>query len=343
MAAKPDYPFAKLTNGETLEVAPGIHWVRMPLPFSLDHINLWFLEDGDGWTVVDCGYNDDRTRDYWRAVIAGIGGGRPIGRVVVTHFHSDHLGLAGWFAAEYGAGLWITYTEWLQAQLAWTKSVTHDVDGWIEFFVDNGLDDDTAAQIKAGRMNFGRAIYPVPNSLTRIWDDGAIDIGGREWRVITGAGHSPEHAALYCAELEVLISGDQVLPRITTNVSLWYTEPDGDPLRQYIDSLAKYRHLPADTLVLPSHNYPFRGLHDRLDYLVEHHRERLAVARDHCDTPRTAAELIPILFERQLDAMQMGFAIGESLAHLNFLVTAGEVRKFRDAGGAEKILYQRIA
>ena len=341
MSRLPVYPFETLDYGDTLEVAPGIHWVRMVLPFALDHINLWLLEDGDGWTVVDTGYNDDRIRDHWRAVIGAMLGGRPITRTIVTHFHPDHLGLAGWFQGEYGTELWMTYPEWLQAHLAWSQDVTHHIGAWVDFFVANGLDPAAGEAYRAGREGFGRASTPIPPTLRRIWDGETVAINGRDWRVITGSGHSAEHAALYCADLNVLISGDQVLPRITTNVSLWYTEPDGNPLRQYLESLDKFRPVPEDALVLPSHNRPFHGLHDRLDALAAHHRERLATARDHCDRPRTAVDLIPVLFDRELDNHQLGFAIGESLAHLNYLAAAGTLRKYRN--GDDHIVYERIA
>ena len=342
MPKLPSYPFDPLDDGETTEVAPGIHWVRMPLPFALNHINLWLLEDGDGWTVVDTGFNDDATREHWRAVMDRAPGGRKVERAIVTHFHPDHLGLAGWFHAEFGVPLWMTYAEWLQAHCAWSRSITHDLDAWVEFCVANGLDEGSVEEYRASRSNFGRMVTEIPLTVRRIWDGERIEIGGRQWRVITGSGHSADHAALYCADLGVLISGDQVLPRITTNVSLWYTEPDGDPLRQFLESLDKFRALPADALVLPSHNLPFRGLHDRLDYLVAHHRERLDAARDFCARPRTGIDVIPVLFDRKIDTFQIGLALGEALAHLNYLVAEGALRRHRDGPGG-KIHYERIA
>lgn len=339
MANLPTYPYEKLDYGATLEVAPGVHWVRMPLPFALDHINLWLLEDGDGWTVVDTGYFTDEARDHWRAVLAGLGQGRPVKRAIVTHFHPDHLGLAGWFAEEYGARLWITNAEYLQAHLACAQSITHDVGGWMRFFVDNGLDAAAGERFKEARKDFGGTITPVPVTFRRIVDGEAIEIGGRQWRVITGGGHSAEHAALFCAELNLLISGDQVLPRITTNVSVWYTEPDGDPLRLFLASLERYRPLPPDVFVLPSHDRPFTGLHDRLDALAAHHRDRLDETLAHCEQPRTAMELVPVLFRRALDDHQLAFAMGEALAHLNLLAADGSLRRTRNGGS---ILYQRV-
>lgn len=329
----PDYVFPPLGFGETLTVAPGVAWVRMPLPFALDHINLWLLEDGDGWTVVDTGFKHEPIRAHWREVIERLCGGRPLRRMIVTHFHPDHLGLAGWFQEEFGADLWMSYPDWMQAHLAWTQELTHSLDDRMTFFVDNGFDEEKAERLRAERRDMGRITTPVPRTVNRLWDGRVVRVGGRDWRVITGAGHSPEHSALFCEELDVLISGDQVLPKITTNVSVWFNEPDGDPLRQYLESLDKFRPLPADVLVLPSHNRPFRGLHARLDYLRAHHEDRLAAALARCDEPRTAVEVIPALFERELDDHQFMFAMGEALAHLNHLVGDGRLAKARGHDG----------
>ena len=333
MSAEPRYPFETIGYGETLLVAPGVHWLRMPLPFALDHINLYLLEDEDGWTVVDTGWNGEDVRELWRAAMAGAMGGRPIRRAIVTHFHPDHLGLAGWLEAEHAVPLWMTYGEWLQAHLAWTQDVTHDAEAWMAFFRDNGLDEPSLDAYRAGLGDFGRWTSPVPRQVRRIWDGARLRIGGRDWRVIVGGGHSPEHAALYCEQLEVLISGDQVLPRITTNISVWFTDPDGDPLRQFLESFERFRPLAAGTLVLPSHNRPFYGLGDRLDALAAHHRDRLETAFAFCTAPRTARDLVPVLFKRALDGHQMGFAMGEALAHLNYLVADGRLAKTRDADG----------
>lgn len=337
----PDYVFEQIEDGATREVAPGLHWVRMPLPFALNHINLWLLKDGDGWTVVDTGFANDAIRAHWREVIGRISGGRPVGRMIVTHFHPDHLGLAGWFEKEYGAELWMSYPDWLQAHLAWTQDVTHSIDAWMAFFVRNGFDRDRAERFKQVRKDFGRWTAPVPGTVNRLWDGRAVDIGGRDWRVITGAGHSPEHAALYNPELNILISGDQVLPKITTNISVWFNEPDGNPLRQYMESFDKFRPLPDDALVLPSHGLPFRGLHARLDALEEHHAERLREAWERCDEPRTAMEVVPTLFRRELDDHQISFAMGEALAHLNYLVGEGRLEKAEGEDGL--VRYRRPA
>ena len=341
MSYSPDYPFPRLEYGETLEVAPGVHWVRMPLPFALDHINLWLLADGDGWTVVDTGYNVDRSRDIWEDVLGRLAGGLPIRRVVCTHFHPDHMGLAGWFAERFDAPLWMTYTEWLQAHVAVSETVTHNFDRWLDFYRDNGAKSEMTIGFKEVRETFRDPWYRLPETVRRIQDGELFDIGGREWQVITGGGHSHEHASLWCAGHNVLISGDQILPRISSNISLWYTEPDGDPLRHYFESFDKFRPLPEDVLVLPSHDFPFRGLHGRLDDLRRHHQDRLDAAYDICRDPQTANDVIPVLFEREIGAFEFSFAIGETLAHLNYLVGDGTLERRRDDDGL--IRYRRAA
>jgi glyoxylase-like metal-dependent hydrolase (beta-lactamase superfamily II) len=327
------YPFPELAPGETMDLVPGLTWLRMPLPFALNHINLWLLRDGDGWTVVDTGYNNDAIRAHWLRILGERLDGRPVKRTIVTHFHPDHIGLAGWFEAEHGARMWVTYGEYAAAHLAWDHAASQDLDRWMDFFVDNGLDEQRAQVMRSRRNEFQRATTYIPLIMRRIADGDRIDIGGNEWRVITGSGHSPEHAALYCAALNVLISGDQVLPRITPNISVWYTEPEGDPLRMFLDSLEKFRALPADVLVLPAHNRPFRGLHARLDYLRDHHAERVEEAFRACDAPRLAIDVVPALFDRALDDHQISFALGETLAHLNYLMGEGRLERVRDKDG----------
>jgi glyoxylase-like metal-dependent hydrolase (beta-lactamase superfamily II) len=333
MAELPSYPFERLDHGAAREVAPGVFWVRMPLPFALNHVNLWLLRDGDGWTVIDTGYNDDETRAHWQSVFDAVLEGRPVTRLIVTHFHPDHLALAGWFVERFGCALWMTYSEWMQAHLNRLGGATADIDARLKFYAAHGIADEGALGYREKRPDFARIILPLPDVVHRMNDGDAIAIGGRAWRVITGAGHSPEHAALWCEELNVLVSGDQVLPRITTNVSLQCVEPDGDPLRLYLDSLGKFRAVAPDALVLPSHDRPFYGLHDRLDALADHHAERLEAAYDACAEPCTGVELIPALFHRALDAHQMGFAIGEALSHAQYLVGEGRLAKRRDADG----------
>ncbi|HUX24304.1 MAG TPA: MBL fold metallo-hydrolase, partial [Burkholderiales bacterium] len=265
--------------GTGLEVAPGLRWLRMPLPFALDHINLWLLEDGDGWSIVDCGIAGDTSRGLWEQVFAagpGDGAGSrafQATRVLVTHCHPDHVGLAHWLCERFGATLWMSQAEYLTAHAIREGVAGYTPDNLLGMYRRNGLIGDALEKMAVRGNRYRVAVPEFPHSYRRIMDGDEIAIGGRAWRVIMGYGHAPEHAALYCSELGVLISGDMVLPKISTNISVWSIDPDGNPLQQFLDSLQRYAALPPDTLVLPSHGLPFRGLRERIEQLQEHHRQ----------------------------------------------------------------------
>jgi glyoxylase-like metal-dependent hydrolase (beta-lactamase superfamily II) len=310
-----DYPFDSLPEaGATLEVAPGIRWLRMPLPFALDHINLWLVADGEDWTAVDTGICLDPVKDAWRKVLAT----HRLTRQIVTHFHPDHLGLAAWLEEETSAPLWITLGEYTTAQLILGQVAGYGVPAMVDFFRSHGLDEERLAALDKRGNAYKRGVPTLPMTYRRMHDGESIVIGAHAWRVIVGHGHAPEHASLYCADLGVLISGDMMLPRISTNVSAWSTAPTVDALGQFLASIEALRKLPADTLVLPSHGRPFRGLHERIDQLVAHHDARCDALMTATEgTAKSAAELIPVLFEREIaDAHQAMFAMGEAIAHL---------------------------
>lgn len=321
--------------GTTIEVAPGIHWLRMPLPFALDHINLWLLEDGDGWTIVDCGIARDETKELWGRHFdaKALKGPRGVKRVIVTHFHPDHVGLAGWLCEELGAELWMTQTEWLMAQALSVDERNHIHGHRVGFYRAHGLDEDWLSQFADRGEPYRTRVAPVPSVFRRIQAGERIAIGGREWEVIIGRGHAPEHACLFSREAGVLISGDIVLPKITPNVSVWPSQPEADPLGEYLGCLEQFFDLPADTLVLPSHRLPFHGLHSRIQALKDHHDERLADVVRALDQPRPAAEILPVLFRRKLDLHQLGFAIGEAIAHLAYLHQRGRIGRERRPDG----------
>lgn len=306
--------------GAAHEVAPGVLWLRMALPFALDHINLWLIRDDAGWTAVDCGIATDATRAAWENVFATALGGTPIRRVIATHCHPDHVGLSDWLCARWSAALWMTAGEYGFARMMSAALPGVDGTAMLPHFQRHGLTDPAMLEKLQGRKSYYPTLVPaVPPSYHRLHDQQTVPIGAHEWRVVTGFGHSPEHASLYCGDLGILISGDMVLPRISTNVSVFAVEPDANPVQQYLDSLQKYRALPADTLVLPSHGKPFRGLHVRIDQLIAHHRARLDEVVDACATPQSAADIVPRMFRRPLDAHQLTFAMGEALAHLHKL------------------------
>ena len=318
---------------ETRVVAPGVHWHRMPLPFKLDHINLWLLEDGDGWTAVDTGIARPEVKDAWERIFAERLGGRPLRRVIVTHFHPDHVGLAGWLKERTGAEVWMPLAEWAFARMLTLdqSDATHATT--VAFYRAAGFDPADLAAVASGRGRYASSVSPIPLTFRRYREDETIPIGGRGWRVIVGLGHSPEHACLWCEELRVLISGDQILPRISPNIAVWPHEPEANPLALYLESLEKFRALSDEALVLPSHDRPFRGLAWRLDELAEHHRDRLRHTWAACSSPATGADVLRRLFTRKLDSHQLMFAIGESLAHLHFLIGEGAIVRATRADG----------
>jgi glyoxylase-like metal-dependent hydrolase (beta-lactamase superfamily II) len=328
------YPFGRRAPepGALIEVAPGIGWARFPVPGSLKHVNVWLLEDGDGLTVVDTGLDIPPCRDGWEALFAGPLAGRAISRIIVTHFHPDHLGLAGWLAERFAAPLLMTREEWLFGRML-TSDVRPEPPGEaIRYWRGAGWDEariETEAAKGWGR--FASVVSPVPASYRRLREGDELAIGARDWRVVTGNGHSPDHACLLDAERRVLIAGDQVLPRITSNISLTLSEPDGDPLGDWLASLAKLRTLPDDLLVLPSHGDPFTGLHARVDAIREGHLGRMDALHAHLGEPRRAVDCFPVLFGRKIDDGSYGLATGEALAHLRHLeVTGRAAREWRE-------------
>lgn len=342
LEAQLDYPLGDTLPdaGTVYQIAPGVLWLRMSLPFALNHINLWLLEDTfeqetgmlHGWTAIDCGIANDITRELWETVFAEHLRGLPIVRVLVTHCHPDHVGLADWLCQRWTAPLWMTAGEYLSARLMSAGLPGAGGASMLPHFQRNGLVDPVATEQMRGRKgHYGALVPSVPHAFTRIQDGQNVSIGGHEWNVITGFGHAPEHAALYCAELNLLISGDMVLPRISTNVSVFPLEPNANPVQQYLDSLEKFSHLPADVLVLPSHGKPFRGLHTRIQQLFDHHEARLAEVMEACVAPQSAVDIVPIMFPRALDAHQLGFALGEALAHLHKLWLDGRLQRTLDA------------
>ena len=340
LEAQLDYPLADFIpeHGTVHEIAPGVLWLRMGLPFALDHINLWLLRDErggrSGYTVIDCGVATDATRANWEQVFTGAMENAPVLRVLATHCHPDHVGLSGWLCARFDAPFWITAGEFGFARMMAASLPGVDGPAAIPHFERHGLRDDTMLEQMRSRRNYYPSLVPsVPAAYTRLQDRQLVAIGQAQWRVITGFGHSPEHAALYCETLNVLISGDMVLPRISTNVSVFAVEPEGNPLQQYLDSLDKFADLPEDVLVLPSHGKPFRGLHTRIAQLRAHHVARLAEVEEACRAPVSAMDIVPLMFRRQLDAHQLSFALGEALAHLHKLWNDGMLKRVTGADG----------
>ncbi len=330
------FPFdTRPETGQALEVADGVFWVRMPIPIpGLEYINLWLLRDDDGWTIVDTGLGTGTIREAWESVFAQTLDGRPVKRVICTHFHPDHLGQAGWLTERWDVGLWMTLGEWTFGRMLALDAQDALPDDVVRFYRRAGFGEDLIDDYKKrGYSHFQSAVTPIPRSFRRIVDGEAIIIGGHEWRVMVGRGHSPEHACLYCADLKLLISGDQVLPNISPHIGVYPGEPDANPLGFYLDSLPTFKPLPDDTLTLPAHNDPFFGLHARLDSLAHHHDTRLDALLAACAEPQTALTVLPHIFRRKLEGPNVVLATGEGMAHLHYLMGRGLIGRELDEAG----------
>lgn len=337
----PDVPVP--VEGEIVTVGPGVRWARFPLPFRLDHVNIWILDDGDdAVTVVDAGLGDDSTRARWEALLDGPLVDKRVTRVVATHFHPDHMGLCGWLVKRTGAMFTAGLAEWLLARLLSKTPSEDSLAASRAFYHRAGADETLIRHIQGHGGSYQSLVGTMPPTLNRLRVGESLTIGGRGWVMIPGAGHSPEPVSLHCAELNMLISGDQVLPRISPNISIWPEEPEGDPLADFLASFDHLRSLPADILVLPSHDQPFTGLHGRLDFLRAHHEERLVEIAGLCVEPRSALAIAESAFTgKKLDPHQRMFALGEVLAHLNHMMRLGRVARATGADGVD--LYRAVA
>lgn len=321
-------------DGSAVEVAPGVLWLRMPLSGSLQWINVWAIAETGGWAIVDTGLRSPKTTDAWQAVFAGAMDGAAVTRVIVTHMHPDHCGMAGWIAQKFGVRLWMSRLEYLTCRLMAADTGRPVPAEGVDFYRAAGWDSEAIERYKARFGSFGEMIYPLPAAYRRIQDGDVLALGAHEWRVVVGNGHSPEHACLYCPAMKLLISGDQVLPKISSNVSVHPTEPDSDPLGDWLVSLAGIKaRVPDDVLVLPAHNAPFHGVHARVDQLIELHRRNLVGLENGLAAPRRAIDVFDCLFSRPITAETLGMATGEAIAHLNHLCRTGRAARETDTAG----------
>lgn len=321
-------------KGEWIETAPGVYWLQMALPMALDHINLYALDDDDGWWVVDTGMKWGDTRERWQRLFDGPMAGKPLKGVVCTHMHPDHIGQAGWLCREYQAPLYMSFGEYYSARAL--SQEEHTESDWrvVDHFTAAGVELEQVERMGRKFRGFGSIVEPLPRSYTRLSDGDELVIGGRQWQVLVGSGHSPEHVCLYNAEDKLLLSGDQIIPRITSNVSVMPQEPLGNPLKRWLDSLQYFLdQVHPDTLVMPAHNAPFYGVHTRLNALIEHHYGHLAAIEEACRQPHCARDLFPVLFAREIGDDQLAIALGESIAHLHYLYAEGRLGRERDAQG----------
>lgn len=338
-AARLHYPLPRApAAGDKHPILPGVHWVRLPLPFALDHINVWLLEDGDGWTLVDTGIAIDEVRALWTEALPRLLGGRPLARIVVTHHHPDHLGLAGWLAGRLDAEVWMTAVEHAAACYLYEGRAGADLERTRAHYARNGLREfDPIAPVESGR-GYTRVISAPPASIHALRDGERITIGARTWEAMVTGGHADAHLSLHCPDLNALISGDHVLPAISSNISVRPQAPEADPLGCYLDSFARFEALDPGTWVLPSHGRVFTGLGIRTGQLRSHHARTLEQVRRLCARPHSAAALMAHLFPRVHDPLNTMLAFGETLAHAHRLEATGALRRQVNAHGVHEFV-----
>jgi glyoxylase-like metal-dependent hydrolase (beta-lactamase superfamily II) len=327
--------------GTPTEIQPGVWWIRMPLPFALNHINLWLLEDGEGYTLVDTGVATPEVKAHWETICREFLENKPITRVICTHTHPDHIGMAGLLCEQYQAPLWMTAAEYLMGRVLTADLPGVQREDLVRFFEQHGLQAEKSEETGMARGGmFKRLVSEMPSAYRRISEGDDIAIGNHTWRVHVGFGHSPEHASLICESLGLMISGDMLLPKISTNVSVFGSEPEGNPLRQFLDSVKRMQTFSDNLWVLPSHGLPFAGIAERTQALLDHHEERLSVLWEGIEGEVSARDSIPLIFNRELDSHQLSFAIGEAIAHLHYLMYEGRLCKRIDEAGI--VRFRRI-
>ncbi len=327
-----DFPVPQPRELTTL--SDGVFWLRMPLPFELDHINLYLLEDSDGWLIVDTGVGGDITREHWEAIFTSHLGDKPVKGIIVTHMHPDHFGQAGYLSDRWRAPLLMSFAEYAMGRAL--SAPPSQAGQWPaeDYYRRAGLNSEQIESRKNYDGGFASLMEPVPRAFKRLQHGQSLDINDHRWQVMIGRGHSPEHVSLYCEDLQILISGDHILPAITPNISVFAIEPENNPLADYLDTLPQFAELPAETLVLPAHNRPFTGLHQRVAYMRDHHMQKLDALLQSCQEPQTALALVPAMFKRKLDQQQMMFALGECLSHLNYLLAQDKIERTESETGA---------
>ncbi|MGI9523873.1 MAG: MBL fold metallo-hydrolase [Hyphomicrobiaceae bacterium] len=346
MDAQSDGPDIRLlfsdvpTAGEIRTVAPGILWLRMPLPLRLNHVNIWLLDDDDGWTVIDTGVQHETTHLIWKEIENKFFRGKPLRRLLATHGHTDHCGVSSWMVQRYGVPFFITLTEWQAARLRVIDEKRPIAERTSHFASVHDCDPDMVQSFAQHRALMAPMLDPQPMTIEQLRAGDRLCIGGRDWLVIVAGGHADAHVSLYCHEEKILIAGDQILQRISPMIGVFPDRPSANPLKDYLTSFPNFRELSADTLVLPGHGLPFYGLHIRVDQLERHHHDRLTELMLHLDRPRTASSCTRHLFARAVEQGQARLALAETLAHLNYLIAMNRV--LREIDDQERLSFSAV-
>lgn len=327
-----EYPMAPpLADGSMVEVADGLLWLRMPMPMSLDHINVYLLEDDDGWFILDTGLHTEETRELWLKIVAQHCNNKAIKGVICTHFHYDHSGLASWLMQTFNVPLYMTHGEFFTLKSFSGAFENLGNDHQLDFYHRAGMPKNEVMRvIDACRKD--PFVQYCPPAYSRIREGDVFTIGQRRWKIVIGEGHSPEHACLYCEEDKIILAGDQLLPHISSNILVNEFEPQGQQLANWFRSLERIQTLDPQTLVLPAHGPIFRQMHLRAQQLVDHHVETLDKLRKFVSEKAefTAYQAMKCLFNRKLSAFDSMMALGETLAHLNWLEANNEFLCQRD-------------
>ena len=328
--------------GTVHEVAEGVLWARLPLPMALNHVNVYALDEGDGWTLIDAGIDTPKARGVWETLLAGPLKGKPVRQVLVTHYHPDHIGLAGWFLRD-GVRLFTTRTSWLLARMLTLDVHDRPVAETQAFWRAAGMPAERLDRLTSERpFNFADCVAPLPIGFSRIREGDRLRLGGRDWIVRCGDGHAPEHATLWSLTDDLVIGGDQLLPSISANIGVYASEPDADPLADWLDSCRRFQTIAeARHFVLPGHKLPFTGLPLRLEQMIDNHLGALDRLREVLAEPKTAVECFLPLFKREIASSEYGLALVEAVAHLNHLLHRGDVTRVRRSDGAW--LWQRAS
>ena len=329
------YPFEVVPEeGTVTEIAPGVLWARLPLPMALDHVNVYILDDGDGWTVFDTGLDTRRTRGIWAKLLSGPLRGKRVRRVIASHHHPDHIGLAGWFQAD-GAELWASRTAWLFARMLVLDEQDRPAPETAEFWRKSGMDPEILERrLQERPFNFCDRVTPLPLGFRQLREGHVFRAAGRDWDIRLGQGHAPDQVTLWSRDCNLVLGADQLLPSISPNLGVYATEPEADPVADWLQSCEAFQKIAReDHLVLPGHKLPFTGLPLRLSQKIENHHGALRRLHAHLAMPRKASDCFAPLFKRQISEDVYGLALVEAVAHLNHLVATGRVRRYAGEDG----------